>query len=151
MDIRELYQETIIDHSRHPRHALALTAPSCCAHGHNPLCGDEVSIFLKIENNMITDVGFSGHGCAISVASTSLMLDTIKGKPLTEVESLFQHFHTLLTEDEASVEDLGKLQVFAGVKAFPSRVKCATLAWHTLQAALAHSNETISTEVDDDA
>jgi len=150
MDIRDLYQSTIIDHSRHPRHCVALTAPSCCAHGKNPLCGDEVSIFLNIENGKVQDVGFSGSGCAISVASTSLMLDAIKGKAVTDVETLFEKFHALLTEENTEVEDLGKLQVFAGVKEFPARVKCATLPWHTLQAALAHSAQTVSTEGEND-
>jgi len=133
--LEELYQQVILDHSRSPRNATLLQNPSCSAHGHNPMCGDELWCTLTIEENIVTEIGFKAQGCAISVASASLMGEVIKHKTLTEVEELFQHFHQLVTEGTEK-PSLGKLTVLAGVKQFPMRVKCATLAWHTLKAAI---------------
>lgn len=145
-DLRSLYEEVILDHNRKPRnflHKPALTNRH--AHGYNPLCGDEFTVNLHVENGIIKDVGFEGAGCAISTASASLMTESIKGKSIEEVERLFRGVHDLLTQD-GSADTLGKLQVLTGVREYPSRVKCATLAWHTLHAALQNANETVTTE-----
>jgi nitrogen fixation NifU-like protein len=148
-DLRDLYQEVIIDHSRHPRNFREITAANHHANGFNRLCGDKLTLFAEVENEIIKDISFKGCGCAISTASASLMTEQLKGKTKVEAEKLFQHFHALMTAKEYIVElmpSLGKLTVLAGVREYPSRIKCATLAWHTLQAALNNSKEAISTE-----
>jgi nitrogen fixation NifU-like protein len=136
-DISDLYQEVILDHNRRPRNFRVLDNPSHRADGHNPLCGDRLNLFLKVDGDVITDVAFQGTGCAIAKASASLMTDAVKGRPVSEARTLFQRFHRMVTTPtDAPVEDLGKLSAFAGVREFPIRVKCASLAWHTLKAAL---------------
>jgi nitrogen fixation protein NifU and related proteins len=136
-DLSELYQEVILDHNKRPRNFRTLDTANHVAEGFNPLCGDRLHLYLRVEDGVITDVGFQGSGCAISKASASLMTDSIKGRPVDEVRALFQRFHTMVTTPpENAVEDLGKLSVLAGVREFPVRVKCASLAWHTLKAAL---------------
>jgi len=146
-DLRELYQEVIFDHYRKPRNCHEMACANHHAEGHNPLCGDEVKVYLQVEDGVIRDVSFSGSGCAISTASASLMTEALKGRKVEEVEHLFQEFHQMVTgADDASHEDLGKLEVLAGVREFPTRVKCATLAWHTLQAALKNQSQPITTE-----
>jgi nitrogen fixation protein NifU and related proteins len=136
-DLSELYQEVILDHNKRPRNFRTLEAANHVAEGFNPLCGDRLHLYLKIEDGIIADVGFQGSGCAISKASASLMTDSIKGRPVDEARSLFKRFHAMVTTPpEESVEDMGKLSVLAGVREFPVRVKCASLAWHTLKAAL---------------
>ncbi|HVE43753.1 MAG TPA: SUF system NifU family Fe-S cluster assembly protein [Gammaproteobacteria bacterium] len=137
MSLRELYQEMIVDHGKQPRNFGLLPEATHCEMGYNPLCGDKITLYLVTNNGVIESVRFEGVGCAISVASASLMTESIKGKSLGEVETLFQAFHALLTEGaERDDAVLGKLAIFAGVAEFPIRVKCATLAWHTLKAAL---------------
>ena len=149
-DLMDLYQEVILDHNKRPRNFGPLSDPDRFAEGNNPLCGDELKVFLKMDGDRIEDVRFEGAGCAISTASASLMTETIRGKTLSEVEDLFEGFHDLLTGDPSETAqagaELGKLAVFSGVREFPVRVKCATLAWHTLQAALKGDTTTISTE-----
>jgi len=145
-DLRELYQEVIIDHSKHPRNFHDMTNANRHAEGFNRLCGDRLTLYLFMENGVIKDVSFKGVGCAISTASASLMTETLKGKTEQEAEILFEHFHQLLTTESASNEKLGKLAVLSGVREYPSRVKCATLAWHTLHAALANAQQPVSTE-----
>lgn len=144
--LNDLYQETIIDHSKRPRNKGALERPTHSAEGYNPLCGDRVTVQLKIENGRVAAVGFQGVGCAISTASASLMTDAIKGKTAEEAERTFEKFHSLLTEERPPTADLGKLAVFSGVREYPMRVKCATLAWHTLRAALRGEHQPVSTE-----
>jgi nitrogen fixation NifU-like protein len=142
MDLRDLYQDIILDHGRHPRNFRSIEKPSHFAHGHNPLCGDRVTIFLTVEGDRIADVAFEGKGCAISTASCSLMTEVLKGKTLDEARTLFENFHAKVTGGEApplpeSLEDDGdRLEPLTGVKTFPARVKCATLSWHALEAAL---------------
>ena len=138
-DLRELYQEVILDHNKRPRNYHAIEHPSRTARGHNPLCGDRLTLYLTLESDRITDVGFEGSGCAISKASASLMTEAVKGKTVAEAESLFARFHELVTtppDRPAKTEGLGKLAVFAGVREYPTRVKCASLAWHTLKNAV---------------
>jgi nitrogen fixation protein NifU and related proteins len=144
--IDDLYQETILDHSRKPRNFGALDAANAQAEGFNPLCGDRVTVQLKLDGDVVSDAHFTGSGCAISVASASLMTEALKGKSRQEAEDIFGRFHRLLTAENGNSEDLGKLAVFSGVREYPARVKCATLAWHTLRAALDHARETVSTE-----
>ena len=150
-ELRDLYQEVILDHNRRPRNFGPLEGANRTAQGHNPLCGDRLALHLQVEDDRIADVRFEGSGCAISKASASLMTDSVKGKSLAETEALFGRFHDLLTGppdvkvDPEAVRPLGKLAVFSGVREFPVRVKCATLSWHTLQAALKGQNAT-STE-----
>ena len=145
-DLSELYQEVILDHNKRPRNFRVIEAPSHHAEGFNPLCGDQLSLTLRVEGDTISDIAFQGSGCAISKASASLMTDAIKGKSLDEAQSLFQRFHSMVTTPPAQpVENMGKLSVLAGVREFPVRVKCASLAWHTLKAAL-DRKELISTE-----
>ena len=140
-DLRELYQDVILDHGKRPRNRGALAAANRRAEGDNPLCGDRLTLTLEVADGRVADAAFEGTGCAISVASASLMTDVLKGMPVAEAEALFHRFHRLLTgEGEAAAGDLdalGKLAVFAGVRDYPIRVKCATLPWHTLMAALA--------------
>lgn len=145
-DLRELYQEVIFDHNRQPRNFRALADADQVAQGHNPLCGDQLTVYLRIENDAIADVSFEGHGCAISKASASLMTEAVKGRPVAEVEALFRDFHALLTDVPPADRDFGKLQALAGVRDFPARVKCATLAWHTLHNALSGAGDTARTE-----
>lgn len=148
-DLRELYQEMILDHGRNPRHHHALPLANRQANGYNQFCGDRLTVYLKIEKDKITSISFQGSGCAISIASASLMSEILSGKTLFEAETLFETFHQLLTSASETPEQLlglEKLAVFAGVKAYPARVKCATLAWHTLLAALKQKNELVSTE-----
>ncbi len=149
-DLRELYQEVILDHNRRPRHFHALERASHRADGYNPLCGDRLTLFLQVEGDVVRDAGFQGSGCAISKASASMMTDAIIGRSLAEVDALFAGFQRMVTADiekPAAGDGLGKLAVFAGVREYPARVKCATLAWHTLQAALKNRAETVSTEL----
>jgi nitrogen fixation NifU-like protein len=145
-ELRALYEEVILDHNRNPRnYPKSPAGANRHAHGYNPLCGDEFTIHLIVENGVIKDIGFEGAGCAISTASASLMTEAMKGKTLEEAEALFKGVHNLLTE-EGAAPDVGKLQVLAGVKEYPMRVKCATLAWHTFHAALAGADDTVTTE-----
>jgi nitrogen fixation NifU-like protein len=147
-DLRDLYQEVILDHGRHPRNFGPLEGANRNSEGHNPLCGDHIEVHATVgKDGRIQDVRFEGHGCAISTASASLMTDAVKGKTIEEAKLLFEHFHDLVTKDDALADDdLNKLVVLAGVKEFPMRVKCATLAWHTLNAALDNMDEPVSTE-----
>jgi nitrogen fixation NifU-like protein len=141
MDLSELYQDIILDHGRHPRNFLALEAPSHFAHGHKPLCGDKVTVFLKIAVERIVDVSFEGRGCAISTASASLMTEVVLNKTLAEADALFTSFHAKVTSGVATelpaalADDGERLDPLTGVQAYPARVKCATLAWHTFEAA----------------
>ena len=139
-DLKDLYQEVIIDHNRSPRNFGKLENPTQVAEGYNPLCGDKLNLYLTTEDDLITDVSFDGSGCAISVASASLMTDSLKGKTTEEAEQLFQNFHDLIMDEEnpeqEQIQSLGKLAALAGVKEYPARVKCATLCWHTLHSAL---------------
>lgn len=138
MHLQDLYQEVIIDHNNNPRNFREMSNPTCHAQGFNPLCGDKIKVFIKLNNNIIEDICFTGSGCAISQASASLMSESLKGKNLDEVQSWFENFHDMLTveSENKSYQVLGKLEALAGVKEFPARVKCATLAWHALENAL---------------
>ena len=147
--LRELYQEVILDHNKRPRNFGPLEEATCDLEGYNPLCGDRFTIHLKLDGDRIVDIRFEGSGCAISTASASVMTETLKGKTIEEARVLFEKFHDLVTgkaEGEADLATLGKLAVFAGVSEFPMRVKCATLSWHTTQAALDDSSEPVTTE-----
>lgn len=144
--LRELYQEVIIEHGSNPRHFHTLKDASCKGYGFNPLCGDKITLELKINKECIEDMGFQGQGCAISMASASLMCESLIGKSLSDAQSAFTLFHQSLTTQNEPDAHLGKLTVLLGVREFPARVKCATLAWHTLQNALAHNENTASTE-----
>lgn len=147
MDLRELYQEIIIDHNRNPRNHHAMSDATAQADGFNPLCGDKLTVYLKINEGTIDALSFVGCGCAISQASASLMTDALKNKRIDEARSLFERFHGMLTSDvTVDNQSLDKLTVLAGVKAYPARVKCATLAWHTFYAALNKDASTVSTE-----
>jgi nitrogen fixation protein NifU and related proteins len=142
----ELYQEVILDHNRRPRNFRTIEEGRH-AEGYNPLCGDRLTVYLRIQGDRIQDASFQGSGCAISKASASLMTDIVKGKTIAEAEALFERFHRLITRSaDDPVDDLGKLSVFAGVRQYPARVKCASLAWHTLRAATDARNEVVSTE-----
>ena len=148
-DLRELYQATILDHNKQPRNFRVPASANREAVGHNPLCGDHVTVHVRLEDGVVKDVGFQGSGCAISTASASLMTEAVKGRSLAEVEKLFDAFHELLTSPPRHEIDegrVGKLAVLAGVREYPVRVKCATLAWHTLHAALAGEQEPVKTE-----
>lgn len=146
-DLRELYQEVIVDHSKHPRHHYSMTSPTHRAQGYNPLCGDKLTVFLQIEQDSIKEISFLGCGCAISQASASLMTDAVQGLTTADANILFKQFHKMLTvEEDEHPGNLNKLTILAGVRAFPARVKCATLAWHTLEAALHHESKTVVTE-----
>jgi len=148
-DLADLYQELIIDHSNRPRNFRRLDGAVPSAEGYNPLCGDRVTVYVRMNGDIVADVGFQGEGCAISKASASLMTETIKGKTRAEVEALFSQFHDLVTgvgNPPRESEQLGKLAAFSGLRNFPARVKCGTLAWHTLRAALKHETEVVSTE-----
>lgn len=155
-ELRDLYQEVILDHSKHPRNFGPIETANRDAKGHNPLCGDRVEVWVEVEDGRIKDVSFEGRGCAISMASASIMTDMLKGRTLEEAQALFDRFHAVVTgeseigEDESGAEDSGggldKLRVLAGVRDYPMRVKCATLAWHTLKAALDKAPDTVVTE-----
>lgn len=144
--LRELYQEVILDHNKRPRNFRTLDPCSHRADGHNPLCGDRVTVFLDVEDDVIKEVTFQGQGCAISTASASLMTTVLKGKTVAEAEQLFGQFHDIVTGQAEASSDMGKLAVLAGVRDYPSRVKCATLAWHAVQAALHNQTEPVITE-----
>lgn len=144
-ELRDLYQQVILDHNRKPRNFRTLPSPSGAAEGYNPLCGDRLTVEIALEGEVIRDIGFQGSGCAISKASASMMTSDLKGKTVAEAEEAFERFRAMLTQDGPDAE-LGKLGVFAGVREFPSRIKCATLAWHTVHAALAGEAEPVTTE-----
>ena len=148
-DLRDLYQEVVLDHSRKPRNFGKLEGANRSAEGFNPLCGDRVSVYVKLRGDAIEDIHFEGSGCAISKASASLMTGALKGKNVDEAEKLFQRFHVLATEGPNEATDpagLGKLVALSGVWEFPARVKCATLAWHTVKSALSQGGGTVTTE-----
>ena len=148
-ELRELYQEIILDHGKNPRNFHSMDDAQCSADGHNPLCGDRLTVFLEVEGDKVVNARFDGSGCAISVASASLMTEAVIGQTLERVEQMFTDFQALLTGklDPAEAADrLGKLAVFAGVRDFPVRIKCATLAWHTLRAAESGKHDGCSTE-----
>ena len=147
-DLRDLYQELVIDHGRRPRNFGRLTQANHRAEGYNPLCGDRLTLYLKLAGDVIEDASFEGAGCAISTASASLMTEALKGKTAAQAEALFAGFHALVTgaAPDAAAVPLGKLAVLGGVREFPARVKCATLAWHTLHAALHDAAQPVSTE-----
>jgi nitrogen fixation NifU-like protein len=148
-ELRDLYQQVIIDHNRKPRNFRKLEGANRTAEGYNPLCGDQITLYLDVEDGVIKEAAFQGTGCAISKAAASMMTGSIVGKPEGEAQALFRRVRAMLTAEpngEATAHDLGKLAVFAGVREFPSRVKCATLAWHTLDAALAGAAAPVSTE-----
>jgi nitrogen fixation NifU-like protein len=147
-ELRDLYQEVIFDHNRNPRNFRVIDDADRKVEGFNPLCGDRLTLYLKLNGEVISDASFQGSGCAISTASASLMTEIVKGKPISEAEALFNQFHQMTTGKDESIqlEALGKLAVLAGVRDYPARVKCATLAWHTLDAALKNERAAISTE-----
>lgn len=148
-DIRELYQEVILDHNKRPQNFHKLGDANRSAEGYNPLCGDRLTLYLRMKDDIVEDAGFQGSGCAISKACASMMTTSVKGKNKSDAERLFQKFHEMVTGEPGAPFDaaeLGKLAVFSGVCEFPVRVKCATLAWHTLRAALEGAKETVSTE-----
>lgn len=152
-DLRELYQEVILDHHKKPRNFRALDGASCRAEGDNPLCGDHVTVYLELEGDVVKDIGIQGSGCALCMAAASMMTERLKGKTRAEAEALGRVFHELVTgepppvaEKEESAPGLGELAVFAGVREFPVRVKCATLPWHTFSAALAGEGTIVTTE-----
>ena len=139
--VDDLYEETIIDHSKRPRNCHTMDDANHKAEGYNPLCGDKLKLFLRMEGEIVKDVSFVGSGCAISTASASLMTESLRGKTRTEALALLEKFHDLLTTDSPVTKDLGKLVVFCGVRDYPARVKCATLAWHTLKSALTDDSD----------
>ncbi|WP_020562693.1 Fe-S cluster assembly sulfur transfer protein SufU [Methylosarcina fibrata] len=147
-ELRDLYQEVIFDHNRNPRNFRIIDDADRKVEGFNPLCGDRLTLYLKMDGNVIADASFQGSGCAISTASVSLMTEIIKGKTEREAEELFKKFHEMTTgkEENVRLEAVGKLAVLAGVRDYPARVKCATLAWHTLDAALKNQAAAVSTE-----
>ena len=147
-DLRDLYQEVILDHNKHPHNFGELDGADRHADGYNPLCGDRLAVYVNLDGEVISDVSFLGSGCAISKASASLMTDAVKGKTLTEARVLFERFLRLVTDDSVDVEaeSIGKLAVFSGVREYPTRVKCASLAWHTLRAAVEDAHDIVSTE-----
>ena len=150
MDLRELYQDVILDHSKNPRNSGPLEPHSHTARGNNPLCGDKISVYLTVEDGRIADVRFEAKGCAISVASASMMTELVKGSGVEEALAVFERFHEIVTRKgdvaDEELEDLDKLAVLIGVRQFPMRVKCATLPWHTMSAALAADGEDATTE-----
>ncbi len=147
-ELTDLYQEVILDHNRRPHNFRAIESPSAKQEGFNPLCGDRLTLYLSLDGDVIKDAAFQGSGCAISKASASLMTDALKGKSVAEARDLFEQFHAMITSDPVSeAPDLGKLSVFAGVREFPTRIKCASLAWHTMKAAVGgDSAAPVSTE-----
>ena len=147
-DLRELYQQVILDHNKNPRNFHEMAGATRRVEGYNPLCGDHYTVFVRVDGDTIREVSFTGNGCAISKASASVMSSTVKGKSKAEAESLFDTFHRLVTGDNSglSAADLGRLAAFSGVSEFPARIKCATLAWHTLKSALDGTDEKVTTE-----
>jgi len=145
-DLQELYQQVIIDHNHNPRNFHEIEHPTHSAKGHNPLCGDKIDIYLIIKDGVIVEVSFTGSGCAISKASSSLMTEALLGKTVTEAQKLFDLVHNMITNGKTDVEDIGKLAVLSGVHKFPARVKCAILPWHTMKNALERSTQTTITE-----
>lgn len=145
-ELQELYQQVILDHSRSPRNFFKLDAANRIAEGHNPLCGDRVTVYLRLENDIIRDVSFQGEGCAISKASASIMTEMLKGKTREEAQKVFQQFHDMVTTGTPAIDELGKLGVFGGVSKFPARVKCAILPWHAIAATLEGKENVVSTE-----
>lgn len=148
-ELRELYQEVILDHNKNPRNFKIIDPHSHHAKGHNPLCGDKLELYLDVVDGVIKELSFIGSGCAISTASASLMTQFLKGKSLEDTKQYFENFHNLVTGkplDDSELEGLGKLAIFSGVQEFPARVKCASLSWHTLMNALETTNETTQTE-----
>jgi nitrogen fixation NifU-like protein len=148
-DLRDLYQEVILDHNRRPHNFRALDTANRTAEGYNPLCGDRLTVYVRVHDGIIEELSFLGSGCAISKASASLMTDTLRGKTVEEAGELFERFHRLVTSPSdapASLEQLGKLAVFAGVREYPLRVKCASLPWHTVRAAVEQKDAVVSTE-----
>jgi len=147
MDLKDLYRDIIVDHNRHPRNFREIPDADCRADGFNPLCGDKLTVFVKLDGGRISDVSFNGSGCAISIASASLLTESVKGRTVPEAEVLFSQMHQLLTRDDVDIDvtSLGKLGALSGVREFPARVKCASLCWHTLDAAL-HQQQQVSTE-----
>lgn len=147
-DLRDLYQEVVLDHNRRPRNFKKLEDATGTANGFNPLCGDEIKLYLKIEDDVITDVGFEAVGCAISKASASMMTENIKGKTLTDAKQTFSEFRRMITQkaDDIDYDILGDLEILEGVSEYPARIKCAVLSWHTLNAAMNETQESISTE-----
>jgi nitrogen fixation NifU-like protein len=148
-DLRDLYQEVILDHNRRPRNFRALDTANRTAEGFNPLCGDRLTVYLRVNDGVIEEVSFLGSGCAISKASASLMTDTLRGKTVEEADDLFRQFHHMVTsppDTPTSADRLGKLAVFAGVRDYPVRVKCASLPWHTVRAAVEQQSTVVSTE-----
>ena len=144
-ELSELYQQVILDHNKKPRNFHRLEAANRTAEGMNPLCGDQLSVYLRLEDDVVKDVSFEGSGCAISKASASMMTQSVKGKSRAEVEQLFREFHRMVTgelDEERDANSLGRLRIFAGVREFPARVKCASLSWHTLHAALTGEHST---------
>jgi nitrogen fixation protein NifU and related proteins len=148
MDLNDLYRDVIVDHNRRPRNFRAMPDADCHAEGFNPLCGDRLTIYVRLEDGVIRDVSFQGSGCAISVASASLLTESVKGRSIEDAEQLFRTMHAMLTRDDADVDvaSLGKLGALSGVREFPARVKCASLCWHTLDAALHRQTEPVRTE-----
>jgi nitrogen fixation NifU-like protein len=148
MDLKDLYRDVIVDHNRNPRNFGKLDPADAHADGHNPLCGDRLSLYVNLDGDRIREVKFDGSGCAISVASASLLTEAVKGKSRQEVKTLFDDMHSLLTQHDSTVDvaKLGKLAALSGVREFPARVKCASLCWHTLNAALDREAEPVSTE-----
>lgn len=147
-DLSDLYQEVILDHNKKPRNKGEIENPTGVAEGHNPLCGDQIKLTVLVKDGLVEEVRFTGCGCAISTASASIMTEAVKGKKLEEVESLFHKFHDMVTEetDKSSFDEMDSLSVFSGVREYPARVKCATLAWHTLREALEGGKKVASTE-----
>ena len=146
-ELADLYQQLILDHNRSPRNHRRLDDAGHCAEGYNPLCGDRITVYLAVDGDVIREAAFEGVGCAISTAAASMMTEAVKGRTLGEAAALFKRFHTLLTsDDERDDESLGKLDAFAGVRRYPARVKCATLAWHTLKAAIDGGGNLVTTE-----
>jgi nitrogen fixation NifU-like protein len=153
MDLRELYQQVILDHNRSPCNCREIESCDCSADGSNPLCGDKITVYLSMDGNTVRDIAFQGAGCAICMASASMMTERLKGCSRDEAESIFEEFHGMVTgveelekADGSADTRLGKLEVFSGVREFPVRVKCASLPWHTFRAALANNSETVTTE-----
>ncbi len=144
-ELSDLYQEVILDHCKHPRNFRELARPTCSAQGHNPLCGDQLKLYLALEADSIRDISFLGSGCCISKASASLLTECVKGKSSSDVQKMFDQVHEMVTTGRV-VGEVGKLAVFAGVHKFPARVKCAILAWHALQAALKGEGQPVTTE-----
>ena len=147
MDLKDLYRDVILDHNRQPRNFGRIEGTDAQADGYNPLCGDRLTVFVRLNGEQVADIRFEGKGCAISTASASLMTEAVKGKDRAAIQSLYDKVHELLTQQDAAADaSLGKLAALSGVREFPARVKCASLCWHTLNAALAHGAATVSTE-----